>query len=92
MTSLTDLLVDLPLLASILLKITIVLGASWSLHFILAKRNPRWRIFLWRCAIAGLLLIPALVPFAYLQVSVTPPPEPVVFAPPESTSKLSHFC
>lgn len=85
MTSLTGLLVDLPLLASILLKITIVLGASWSLHLILAKRNPRWRIFLWRCAIAGLLLIPALVPFAYLQVSVTPPPEPVVFAPPEST-------
>lgn len=78
MTSLTEILVGLPLMASILLKSTIILGAGWSFHFFLAKRNPRWRVLLWRSAIAGLLLIPILVPFGYLQVSVTPPPEPIL--------------
>ncbi len=85
MTSLTEIFVELPLPVSVLLKITIVLLGSWILHFALVQRNPRWRVLVWRCAITGLLLIPVLVPFAYLQVSITPPREHVVVVSPEPT-------
>lgn len=83
MTNLAEILVDLPLFASILLKITILLLISWIVHLILVGKNPRWRILLCRCAITGLFLIPILVPFGYLQVSITPPPEPAEITKPQ---------
>jgi len=78
MMALTKILVDLPPLVSILLKITVVLGLGWTLHFLLARRNPRWRVLLWRGVVAAVVLVPVLVPLKYLQVPVTPPPEPTV--------------
>ncbi|HUW20719.1 MAG TPA: M56 family metallopeptidase [Sedimentisphaerales bacterium] len=71
MTSLTQMLVDLPLPVSILLKITVVLAAGWILHLLLARRNPRWRALMWRGVIVGILAIPLLVPLRYLQIPVT---------------------
>jgi beta-lactamase regulating signal transducer with metallopeptidase domain/protocatechuate 3,4-dioxygenase beta subunit len=69
-------LVDLPLPVSILLKITLVLGVGWMLHLILVRCNPRWRVLLWRGVVAGVVLVPILVPLKYLQVPITAPPEP----------------
>jgi beta-lactamase regulating signal transducer with metallopeptidase domain/Leucine-rich repeat (LRR) protein len=76
MIALTKILLTLPPLLSILLKITIILGLGWTLHFLLARRNPRWRVLLWRGVVAGVVLVPILVPLKYLQVPVTLPPEP----------------
>ncbi len=89
MTGLTEILVNLPLQASILLKVTIVLGVSWFLQFILAKRNPHWRLLLWRCAIISLLVIPVLVPFSYLRISIPAPPEQGVIASSETAFENS---
>ncbi len=89
MTGLTEIMVNLPLQASILLKVTIVLGVSWFLQFLLAKRNPHWRLLLWRCAIISLLVIPVLVPFSYLRISIPAPPEHGVIAPPEPAFEYS---
>jgi len=75
MNSWTQMLVDLPLYVSILLKITLVLGVGWMLHLVLVRCNPRWRVLLWRAVVAGVVLVPVLVPLKYLQVPVTPPPE-----------------
>ena len=77
MNSWAQMLVDLPLPVSILLKITLVLGAGWMLHLILVRFNPRWRVLLWRGVVAGVVLVPILVPLKYLQVPVTAPPEPI---------------
>ncbi len=80
MNSWTQMLVELPLLVSILLKVTVVLGVGWILHIFLARRNPRWRVLLWSGVVIGIVLVPILVPLKYLQIRITPPPEPVVIA------------
>lgn len=89
MTSLTEILVNLPLAAAILLKVTIVLGISWFLHFLMAKRNPHWRLVSWRCAITCLLLIPLLVPFSYLRISIPARLERSVISPSETAFENS---
>ena len=63
-------LVDLPLIVLVLLKITMVLGLGWIVHFFLIHRNPHWRVLLWRCVIVGLFLVPALLPLKYMQIRV----------------------
>ncbi len=78
MNSWIQMLVELPLLISILLKVTVVLGVGWILHIFLARRNPRWRVLLWRGVVIGIVLVPILVPLKYLQIRITPPPEPVI--------------
>jgi len=75
MNSWIQMLVDLPLPVSVVLKVTVVLGVGWILHIFLARRNPRWRVLLWRGVVIGVVIVPILVPWKYLQVSVTPPPE-----------------
>jgi hypothetical protein len=54
-------LVDLPLVIVVLSKITIVLGLGRMAHSFLAHHNPHWRVLLWRCVIAGIFLVPALI-------------------------------
>ena len=76
MTGFIHALIDLPLIASVLLKITVVLGLGWIAHFSLAHVNPRWRVLLWRCIVVGVCLVPALVPLQKLQISVVPSPDP----------------
>jgi len=81
MMALTKILVDLPPLVSILLKITVLLGLGWTLHFLLARRNPRWRVLLWRAVVAGVALVPILVLLKYLQISIPAPAEAPVRPP-----------
>src|SRR5260370_37967636 len=38
----------------LILKWTAVLALAWLAHGSLARRNPRWRVALWRFAIVGL--------------------------------------
>jgi beta-lactamase regulating signal transducer with metallopeptidase domain len=40
----------------LLLKATLILILAWPIHFVLSRANPRWRVFLWRGAIVGLVM------------------------------------
>ncbi len=42
------------------IKWTVVLALAWLAHALLARRNPRWRVALWRTAMVGLLLVAML--------------------------------
>ena len=53
-------LIDLPLHFDILLKVSVSLLVCWMLHFAIRRRNPRWRILLWRGAALAVVLVPAL--------------------------------
>jgi beta-lactamase regulating signal transducer with metallopeptidase domain/peroxiredoxin/uncharacterized GH25 family protein len=46
--------------AAFLFKVTLLLGLAWTLHAMLWKRNPRWRVLVWRLTMAGLLLLPVV--------------------------------
>lgn len=58
MNSIIQSMVDQPPLVALLIKMTILLGVAWLLHFALTRRNPRWRVFLWRGAMLGVALLP----------------------------------
>ncbi|MCE5230877.1 M48 family metalloprotease [bacterium] len=78
MTSLMQIMTELPAAAVILLKVTALLAIGWLLHFALAGRNPRWRVLVWRLVMTGLIVLPLagwLLP--KLRVKVEPPPAPV---------------
>jgi len=65
---------ELPTTAIVMLKMTVLLGAGWLLHVALVRRNPRWRVLVWRGVMAGMVLLPVgelLLP--KLQVPVAPP-------------------
>jgi len=54
-------------------KWTAVLGLAWLAHAKLARRNPRWRVALWRSAVVGLALVAvlsSLPPIVRYRVSV----------------------
>ena len=75
MTTLLGSLTELPTAVVVLLKMTLLLGAGWMLHFALFRRNPRWRVLVWRGVMAGMILLPLgelLLP--KLQIAVAPPP------------------
>ena len=44
----------------LIVKWTAVLALAWLAHGMLAGRNPRWRVALWRSAIVGLALVALL--------------------------------
>jgi beta-lactamase regulating signal transducer with metallopeptidase domain/peroxiredoxin len=44
----------------LLVKWTAVLVLAWLAHGLLARRNPRWRVALWRTALVGLALVAVL--------------------------------
>ena len=44
----------------LMIKWTVVLALAWLAHAILAARNPRWRVALWRSAIFGLAIVAVL--------------------------------
>ena len=58
MNSIIQSMVEQPPLVALLVKMTILLGVAWLLHFALTRRNPRWRVFLWRGAMLGVALLP----------------------------------
>src|SRR3954465_783829 len=44
----------------LVVKWTVVLAMSWLAHGLLARRNPRWRVALWRGALVAVVLVPLL--------------------------------
>ncbi len=44
----------------LIVKWTIVLVLAWLVHGMLARRNPRWRVAVWRSAVVGLALVAIL--------------------------------
>ncbi|MBN1973528.1 MAG: carboxypeptidase regulatory-like domain-containing protein [Sedimentisphaerales bacterium] len=78
MNNIIQTIIGLPLIISIILKITIVLTAGWITHFIVAHYNPRWRVIIWRCVIVGILLVPALIPVRYLQIKIARSSENII--------------
>ncbi len=86
MTRWTQILVDLPLPVSILLKITVVLAVGWTLHILLARRNPRWRALMWRAVIVAVGAIPLLVPLKYLRIPVAS-----AWPPQSATASDAHI-
>ncbi len=41
----------------LLAKVTVLLAITWLVHFGLSRANPRWRVLVWRGAVAGLTLL-----------------------------------
>ena len=54
-----------PIELVLIVKWTAVLALAWLAQAMLARRNPRWRVALWRSAVVGLVMIAIL--------SVAPP-------------------
>ncbi len=42
----------------LIVKLTIVLALAWVAHGMLMRRNPRWRVALWRSTVVGLAVMP----------------------------------
>ena len=62
---------------ALIIKWTSVLSLAWLAHGMLAGRNPRWRVALWRSAVVGIALVTvlSLAPpiVTYASVSREPP-------------------
>ena len=70
--------------ALLLSKATLLLVVAWLLHFVLARSNPRWRVFLWRGVVAGLGLLvvgPLALPGLNIRIEA---PEPIPPVAPQS--------
>ncbi|MBN2590418.1 MAG: carboxypeptidase regulatory-like domain-containing protein [Sedimentisphaerales bacterium] len=87
MNELFHTIIGLPIIISIILKITIVLSAGWIAHLFVVRYNPRWRIVIWRCVIIGIFLVPALVPVRYFKIKVASEPEIPVISDSYSVSQ-----
>jgi beta-lactamase regulating signal transducer with metallopeptidase domain len=60
-------------------KWTLVLALAWMAHAALARRNPRWRVVLWRGAVLGVGLVGALAAVPpILRVSIAPDPQTIL--------------
>ena len=44
-------------LTAMLLKITFLLCAGWTLHALFRRRNPQWRVWLWRSIAVGIAVV-----------------------------------
>jgi len=78
-------LVDAPVWAVVVLKVTAILAAAWAAHGALWRSNPRWRVLLWRVTAVGLAALPAvgwLSPAFEIRVEPPRPAEEADFAPP----------
>ncbi|MFH1742061.1 MAG: M56 family metallopeptidase [bacterium] len=76
-------------LSVLLLKITLVLALAWLIYLIVAERNPRWRVLLWRGVVCGVLLFPliaVMVPAFKVQI-----PRDIAFNRPISTNELPRI-
>ncbi len=75
---------DVSPLWDVFLKATVLLFLAWTFDRLLRRRNPRWRVLLWRGVAVGLLCLPALgpvMPQFQIPVSVTAQP-PSMQTPP----------
>ncbi len=48
---------EMPTWGLLLGKASAVLAIAWLVHFILMRLNPRWRVFLWRGTVVGIVLL-----------------------------------
>ena len=53
-------IVDAPLWAVLLFKVTAILTAAWAGHAALTWANPRWRVLLWRVTAVSLVVLPGV--------------------------------
>ena len=53
-------MIDAPLWAVLLFKVTAILAAAWAGHAALTWANPRWRVLLWRVTAVGLIVLPGV--------------------------------
>ncbi|HEV3298232.1 MAG TPA: M56 family metallopeptidase [Planctomycetaceae bacterium] len=59
----------------LIVKLTVLLGTGWGVHFAVRKGNPRWKVLTWRMSAAGALLLAALALYPpFLSLSVLPAP------------------
>jgi hypothetical protein len=49
-----------PIGLAVIARWTAVLALAWLGHGMLARRNPRWRVALWRTTVAGIALVAVL--------------------------------
>lgn len=74
-------LAGLPAVADIALKGSVLLVVAWSIHILLLRRNPRWRVMLWRGTAVALVLTPLLVlraPLFEVPISAPQPPSAII--------------
>ncbi len=72
---------DLPFIPDTLLKMSLLLAMGWIVHFALGRRNPRWRVAVWRGVAVGVVVLPVLglvLPEVRLGVVPAEEPEPVL--------------
>lgn len=70
MSSLVSELVEIPAPLWALVKVTLALALAWAVHLTLGRRNPRWRVLLWRMALTSLLVLPMLNLVSYLEIPI----------------------
>lgn len=76
-------LATLPPAADVMLKMTAILALGWTLHALARRRNPRWRVALWRGVAVALVAAPAIaVLLPVIRIAVAPP-APAVMVMPE---------
>ena len=76
----------------LIVKLTIVLALAWVAHGMLMRRNPRWRIALWRSTVVGLAVMPvfsACPPIVTYQ-HVTGERKSAVTRPTDSHSEIAR--
>jgi beta-lactamase regulating signal transducer with metallopeptidase domain/thiol-disulfide isomerase/thioredoxin len=102
MASVTRWVLELGPVAATMLKLTVLLAAAWGLEFMLRGRNPRWRVLLWRGAMAGAALLPLLAWAATFELalpvespastaSMSNVPRAVVYGGPGADSPLAPY-
>ncbi len=86
-------IIELPMMADVLLKMTVLLALAWAVHFALRRANPRWRVLLWRGVSVGLMAIPFLVaalPSWKVPVAPSQAPPAVRVLSPREMAEPSH--
>lgn len=77
--------------AALVARWTILLASAWLAHALLARRNPRWRVLLWRGTIVGLIVVAALSARApIISLPVAAPVREVRVAPAVSLAPAAH--
>ncbi|MHB1556653.1 MAG: carboxypeptidase regulatory-like domain-containing protein [Isosphaeraceae bacterium] len=77
--------------AALVARWTILLASAWLAHALLARRNPRWRVLLWRGTITGLVLVAALSARSpIVSLPVVPPVREVAVEPAVSLAPTAH--
>lgn len=68
-------LAESPWWLTALCKIAIVLALAWACHFLLRTQHPRWRVIIWRSALAGVVIVASLdaLRLVSMTVAVSPP-------------------